>query len=486
MKKIGYSLALVGVLCAAAFAFADRLSGGDGQLGAAQILGIEMGVVLFLIGMGLSRLDSSALRGATDSLRAFFANLPASSPTGWVIATFLAWYLPLFLSPLLFSNPTIHYFAKYIPDAWVTRVGFDAEQTVSHVQAWLTTGTSPYADGIVPYPPLALALFAPLVLLGYPAYFKFLSLLTVAAFTLAALLIPIWINRANRGGNSLILLFFLIGLFSYGFQFELERGQFNVIAFACALAAIYLFHYHKPFRVVAYLLFSLAVQLKLYPVIFFVMLIEDWRDWKSNLKRVAGLALFNFALLFVLGADLAGQFLTRIVSRQSGFVSSRVEDMSISGFVLQLATDGIVGSSGWLSVVLLGVFAACLLAILVHAYQTKQRGLNPYLLAICTLCALTIPAGSFDYKLPLLAAPLALALGRLPALPSLSKRLASLALTVLVSAAYWLTQYPFTVKAGLWAKNFPALFFILLGVTGLYFLTRGADDAGGPSEPPAF
>lgn len=490
MKKLAYGLVGASILFIAFFALADRLSGGDGRLGAAQLLGIEIGIALLLLGLGLSRLDSASLRDLTGRLRAWLANLPASSPTGWVVATFLALYVTLFIFPLLFSNPTIHYFTKYIPDAWVTRIGFDAEQTVSHIEAWLTQETSPYADGIVPYPPLALAFFAPLVILGYPAYYQLIALVTVACFVLSALVIPALISRAavrsgtpqtdNSAGyhpapQTLILLFFLIALFSYGFQFELERGQFNVIAFTCALAAIYLFHYHPKWRPVAYLLISLAIQFKIYPAIFVLLLVDNWRDWKGNLKRLAGLAVFNLALLFVLGYDLASQFLVKIVSRQAGLVSSRVEDMSISGFVLQLTSDGIIRSGGWLSLLLLGVFLACLLAVLVHAYRTHQKELNLHLLAICTLCALTIPAGSFDYKLPLLAAPVALVLGGLARSGSGWKRWVTLSLTVLVSAAYWWTQYPFTVKAGLLAKNFPALFIILLGVTGLYFLASGAE-----------
>ncbi|MEW5938791.1 MAG: glycosyltransferase 87 family protein [Chloroflexota bacterium] len=515
MRKPAFALIGLGLLLVLFSALADLLTGGDGRLGAAQLLGVEIGLLLLLIGIGLWRSDAAFARDLGPRARNFLSRLPASSPTVWAVATFLALYLTLFISPLLFSHPAIHYFEKYIPDAWVTRIGFDAEQTVTHVQAWLTDGTSPYADGIVPYSPLTLALFAPLSLLGYPGYYKFLSLLTIACFILCALLIPIWIGRKNETviaspkeaiystngrllpfdaaqdkrrdvhpprNDVLILLFFLAGLFSYGFQFELERGQFNVIAFACALTAVYLFHYHEKWRTLAYLLFSLAVQLKLYPAIFVLMLVEDWRDWKGNLKRFAGLGLFNFALLFVLGFDLGGQFISKMIARQGGFVSSRMEDISIGGFVLQLSADGfgllspettarLAQFSNLLSVFLLAVFIACLLAVIVRAYKTRQQGMNFSLLAISTLCALVIPAGSFDYKLPLLAAPLALVLADLPVLPALPKRLASFALTVLLCLAYWWTQYPSTVKPPLLAKNFPALFVILLAVTALHFVS---------------
>jgi hypothetical protein len=513
MKKIALGLAGIGILMIGVFAFADKLGlGKGGQLGAAQLSGIEVGIALILTGIGCWRVDWAGRGDIGGRLRTIGTRLLDLSPTVWAVATFLALYVALFIFPLLFSKSTIHYFDKYIPDAWVTRIGYDVEQTVTHIEVWLTEGTSPYADGIVPYSPLTLAVFAPFVVLGYPAYYKLLSLLTVTAFIFGALLIPIWISRKKDDGDvvrngipqsgnlagshpapqkrdfTLILLFFLTGLFSYGFQFELERGQFNVIAFACCLLAIYLFHYHEKFRTFAYLLFSLAIQFKLYPVIFIVMFIKDWRDWKGNLKRMAGLGAFNFALLFVLGYPLAIQFISKIASRQSGFVSSRTEDLSISGFVYQLTTDGfglispetvarLSHYAGAISTLLLLVFGVCLLSVIVHAYLKKQAGLNVYLLAICTLGALFIPAGSFDYKLPILTAPIALVLGGLPVLSSVPKKIASLVLTVMLSAFYWSTLYPFTVKSSLFAKNFPALFIILIAVTGLYFLA-GEKSAG--------
>ena len=487
MKKLALAFIALGALLAVIFFFIDR------GLGAAQLLGIETGAVLILLGIGFLTLDSRDRIPPTD-LRATGRWLLSLPPTAWVVISFLALYLALFVSPAFFSKETFQYFVKYIPDAWVTRIGFDVEQTVAHIQTWLTDGASPYADGIVPYSPLTLLVFAPLVILGYPAYFKFLALMSIGSFVIAALLIPLRLQKnqpvvaserspaSEATPSTLILLFFLTGLFSYGFQFELERGQFNVIAFAACLLAIYLFHFHHKFRYFAYLLFSFAVQLKLYPAIFILMFVRDWRDWKGNLKRFAGLGLANFALLFVAGFDLGMQYITKMVNRQGGFQSSRVEDLSISGFVYHLTTDGfntlsadvtarLAQNTGLISTILLLIFLACLFVILLDAFRKNHTGVNLSLLTICALGALFIPAGSFDYKLPILAAPLALFLTGLRWPVPVSKRITSIVLTIVLSLAYWSTLAPFTVKSALFAGNFPALFLILLSVTGLHFLT---------------
>ena len=520
MKKLAYTFIAIGILLAVFFFVIDR-----NDLGAAQLFGIEIGILLALIGIGFLTLDSLDSLPRPD-LRAAGRWLLSLPPSVWAGATLLTVYLALFVSPLFFSKPAINYFVKYIPDAWVTRIGFDVEQTVSHVQAWLAEGVSPYADGIVPYSPLTLLVFAPMVVIGYPAYFKLLTLLSVAGYVLAGLLIPLWIQKRKsvvasgrspaseatpsmdgrllrrdarksigagerpafgalrdpRRDTSLILLFFLTGLVSYGFQFELERGQFNVIAFAACLSAIYLFHYHHKFRYFAYLLFSLAVQLKLYPAIFVVMFVRDWRDWKGNLKRFIGLGLANFALLFVAGYELGMQYIHKMIQRQGGFQSSRVEDLSISGFVYHLTTDGLgllssettarlAQSPGLISTILLLAFLACLAFLLYDAWKRNQPGLDLSLLAVCALGALFIPAGSFDYKLPILVAPLSLFLSSLAWPASTNKRIVSILLTVILSLAYWSTLAPFTVKPQGIAGNFPALYAILFCVAALHFLT---------------
>ena len=97
----------------------------------------------------------------------------------WVLFAFLITYVLFFVFPLFFSKPQIHYFTKYIPDAFITHIGFDLEATISRIQEWLTTGTSPYADGFIGYPPLSIAFLAPFTIIGYPAYYPLMTGVTV-------------------------------------------------------------------------------------------------------------------------------------------------------------------------------------------------------------------------------------------------------------------------------------------------------------------
>lgn len=480
MKKIGFAFNWLGVLLILLFALADYLGFGEGgKPGAAQLLGIESGIGLILIGTGILLTYRNRDVEVKNNICHGMERILNLSPMVWVILTFLVLYPLFFVYPMFFSNLRVHYFVKYIPDAWVTRIGFDIGTTIDHVRNWLVDNQSPYADGVVPYSPLALAVFAPLILLGYPGYYRLLTLLTLAGYVVATLWIPARVSVGKS--RALLPIFSLLGLFSYGFQFEMERGQFNVIAFAMCLLALYIYHYHHSFRFFAYLLFCLSIQLKLYPLIFIFMFINNWRDWRGNLKRLLGLGLINFALLFVLGYSLGIEFIDTITTRQAHFQSSRSEDLSISGFVYYLMAEGLGGNpvgamvpySRALEVGLLMIFGVCLFGMLAHVYVHNAAGLNPYLLTICTIGALMIPAGSFDYKLPILVAPLTLLFGGLPVLQTIYKKIAAIVLVIAVSAAHWSTLYPASVKPAFLARNFPALFVILISVTTLYFVVNG-------------
>lgn len=495
MKKIASLLIAAGTLLAAVSVLGDFIGlGKRGDLGAAQILGIDAGVGLLLLGAGLLTVKQvegivpsvSRDLGRGGRLRRILRRIFDLPPTFWVVSGFIAVYLSLFVLPVFFTKPSIQYLTKYIPDAYVTHIGFDMDMTMGRVGRWLDTNQSPYSDDYF-YSPLTLIIFAPLLVLEYPAYYELSTIITVVAFAACSLILPLFMSRKKDW--ALILLLFITGLFSYGFQFELERGQYNVITFALALLAIYLFHDHERLWYYAYLLFSLAIQLKIYPVFLTVMFIRDWRDWKNNLKRIAGLALFNFALLFVMGYRLFRDFVSNLTGVQLYFQSSRREDLSIKGFVLDLTTDGfgiisadrlpsLAQHTGLIEGIFIVIFAICLFSVIAADYRRKRKGWNPYLLLIAAIGMLIVPSASVDYKLPLLVAPLAILFSNLHPVQGGKNKIVSVVLILIASTAYWLTQYPFTVKPYILSRNFPALFVLLVSVTILYFVQDRNNGSG--------
>lgn len=481
MKRYGYILIGLGTIVILFFAFADTLgSGKDSGIGAAQILGLLAGVGTVLTGVGLLVTRPNSLAQSQKEKEA--ASSPLDLPlVVWVAIPFLIEYLLFFALPMFLSKERVQYFTRYIPNAYITHIGFDIEATVSRINTWLQSGVSPYADGFLLYTPLVFVLFAPLIVLGYPAYYRLMVLLSLGGYGLTLYLSARLLRKKQA---ALILLIFILGLFSYGYQFELERGQFNLIAMALTLSALYLFHYQPRWRYFAYLLFSLAIQLKLYPVLFIFLFVEDWHAWKETLRRFVALGALNFALFFVLGWDFFVTFLGRVTSIQLNYQSSRLEDLSLTGFVYNLTSDGfnllspdtlaaIAPHTRLIQYIFLIIFLACFVYVLVSAYRQRRTGFNPYLFLVCTLGAMMLPSQSADYKLSILVAPFALVLASLSEVQDRGKKIVQGLLVFIASTAYWSTTYPADVKPYLISRNFPALFIILIAVTLLHRMHEG-------------
>ena len=487
-KRIGYFLTIVGAIAFLASVLLDFVSPGDWGIGASQILGMIAGVTLVLLGTFLVFLYPNRqldIRSGVQSITQRILDLPVSV---WVLVGFAIVYVAFYLSPVFFNaERSLWYFNRYIPDK--NPIGVDIQAIMRYIQDWLLSGQSPYADGFIAYPPLALVLFSPLMLIGYPAFYFVMTALTLFFHLGSALIVSLFIKRYQD--VSLALLFFGLSLFSYGLQFELERGQFNVIAFSLCLIGIYIFHSHYEFRYFAYLLFTLGVQLKIYPVILIVMFIRDWHDWKGNLKRFAGMALLNLALLFILGFPFFGGFL-RAVSGQQSLGSTWNGNHSLKGFVDNLVRDGfglfqpeilttLQQSYRGIELLLFVIIALCFLTVIFHSYVQNRSNPNPFLLLLCTICALIIPSISNDYKLPILTAPIAAVICGLALPEHRWKRIAAIILVLVLSMAYWSTLYPFSVKPSILTRTFPALFIILIVATALHFVVS-TSRAAPPAE----
>jgi len=90
------------------------------------------------------------------------------------------------------------------------------------------------------YPPLSLLIFSPMLLFPLNAGYFVSVCLTLICF----IGVIIWTQR-HTGENlkEAWPLVLIPGLMSYGLQFELERGQFNVVAVALTVASLAVYHY---------------------------------------------------------------------------------------------------------------------------------------------------------------------------------------------------------------------------------------------------
>ncbi len=286
---------------------------------------------------------------------------------------------------------------RWPPEMPAQPAGVDLAMMLGYARAWLETG-NPFL-GLNPYPPLAAVGFAPLAALPFAVAYGCLSALTLAAFASVAAALPLLaFPRADRAAALGVAL---AGVFSYGLEFELRWGQFNVVALACAAWGLYWFHRGRGrwARAGAYALFSAAIQLKLYPAIFVFLFARDARAWRANLARWAALGAANVALLFALGPRVFADFLESLRA-QAAAPYVWAGNHSIQSYAAWAGHPELAPA-------LFAAFVACFAAALVRAARGGGRAEFAGMALMGALGAMLVPGVSHDYKL--VAFPMAFA-----------------------------------------------------------------------------
>lgn len=475
--KLGYILLGIGIFLVVFALIADGIGLGKKGIQAAQLLLIQGGVLLSAISIGILNISNAEIK-FHNLIDQIVAKLLGLSSFEWIVFGFLIAYILLFVFPIfLNSDHRIDYFNRYIPE--ITPIGRDLSFNTSSIKNWLS-GNGLYDLENHFYPPLYAVIFSPFLLLTYPITYFVMTAITLFSMIISSLTIPSLIVK--KEDRVILCFFFLTGIFSYGMQFELERGQFNIFAFILSFLAIYIFHRHYQFRHFAYLLFSVSIQIKLYPAIFILMFVKDWRDWKNNILRFVGLGIFNFALLFVLGYQVFADFLNAIptlldsvwIRPYNHSLASFVSDLTING--LEVFQPHIVAilkeNSSFIAFILTLYYFICLLIIIGRAYKNNENSINFDLFLVCTIGALILPSVSIDYKLPLLSPTIALALLYSPQSQNRIRQIIKAILLTIISLAYSFTLFSFVDRPVLLTSCFPLFMIILTAITLLNIVEK--------------
>ncbi len=401
------------------------------------------------------------LRNACVRTRDYLLQLPIMT---WVLLGFFITFFVFFIGPIFLNPSHVMQFKQYI--IAYQPIGADFAFYVSASRSWFQTGRFV----AIYYPPFETIFFAPLTLLSYETGYKIIVFTTLACYTFVTLIIPRWIG-ISKGSSGFAMLIFVTGIVSYGLQFELERGQFNVIALAFCLTGISIFHSWPRLRWLAYLLFSISVQLKLYPAFLVFALIGDWADWKNNLKRIVGLGVLNVLALFILGLKPVLDIIS-FMAESEYFHSGFNFNISITSFVFYILSLDLLPhkrvflwleANSWiLQLFLLSVFVLGFLFILRQAYRRNAKGFNPYVFLACILGVCMIPSVSFDYKLSLLPAAMVLSVPRMLSFDDGRNSLRTILLAILFAVGYSATLYSYANKPEILQNNFPALMLVFL------------------------
>jgi hypothetical protein len=453
-----------GILIAAVSLLADFIGLGDhGGIPAVQVLGAEAGVFLALIGLGWRIQQRGG--GAVPSWKGAAAWAGNQPVVTWVVIGFLVAYVLCFIAPAIYNaDLKFHYFTDYIRER--EKIGFDTRLILEHISHWYTGDQTPKYL----FPPLTTLLFTPLLLLRFPYNYYVSTVVTLINFLLLNLGLPsLFVKKENR---LLVLFIFAVSVFSYGLQFELETGQFYTLAMLLSMAAVYIFHKHPAYRIFAYILFCVSVQLKVFPAIFVFLFIDDWRDWQANLKRFAALGLANFLLLFLLGFSYFQLFVSRILGSMDNLEVRYNHSITVFVYNLAQTNDWAAAHADALRNGLFAYFLLCFTVTLFLAWKRNTHDVDPSLLMVSLIGGLILPTISHDYNLPLLALPFMLWTSglRLPEKPW--TRLLAVVLLLSASFAFAVTLFPSNARPAALENSLPALMVILTVVTAMNFLPQ--------------
>jgi len=170
--------------------------------------------------------------------------------------------------------------------------------------------TELYGLGEKAYPPLAYLILYPFSQLfdyihnpPFTAKASQFGLMSVVVFLGIALLVQFYVLYYNKTGAAHLKLLSVLALLSSGvYLFTLERA--NLILLAAPMLALFLFWYKSESpakREIAYIALACATGLKVYPVIFGILLLKE-RKWFASLRTVIyGATAFFLPFLFFKG-----------------------------------------------------------------------------------------------------------------------------------------------------------------------------------------
>ncbi len=401
-----------------------------------------------------------------------------AAAAGYALALLLFFALPLAVNPSVSGM-----FGRYLPFAPVP--GNDLKTILEFNADYYSLGASPYS-GENYYPPFSTLFFAPFVFSGHTASYIIILALTLFLYSVYVFILP---AKLTEKKYSFFAAAGILAFLSYGFLFELERGQFNTIAYTFAALGVWLFHKKPRLRFLSYVLITVAAQLKLYPAIFALMLVDDWSLWKKNLYRFAGLAAVNFLLLFILGAGIFRDFINNVTLYSSDSISW-TGNHSISSFIKLVSEKAVerlgMGWLAWTAAIsaplnyfLLGVYLILTGDMIRSAVKRKEKGFSEVLFFACAIGAMIIPPVSHDYKLALLYLPAALIL------QGYVNKQYNVYFVFLISFLVSMTMFPYSFKPLYLGNNFPVLFalFILVWAHERFFLRRNLMPEPGTQYP---
>ncbi len=263
------------------------------------------------------------------------------------------------------------------------------------------------------WPPLTLLLGRPFTLVsfstGYAVQVGILVALALAAVVLSARLAARAACPAGLPGQVRTVDTPLVGLVmglwlltSYGFMYEIDRGNIDLYALVFALLSVWLMVRSSRSAWPPAAILALAIGLKLYPAILLVLLF-----WRYRWRALPPAVVTTLAVLLVAGPATLRHSLVALNAVQANVHAEwwGQDSATAMAHVLRAHTSW---APSWiwypLLVVPLGLWGATMIALVRRGWSDRRAVLAA---AACVPLMAIVPAVSNDYKLVLCVLPLA-------------------------------------------------------------------------------
>jgi len=327
------------------------------------------------------------------------------APVFWlaVIVPFILTYFFYYFTPVFLNTLNQMQFPIFVPK--FDPIGIDLRWIWQIEQDWVGGGFVYPENGTQHFPPFILILFTWCCKINFQDAYRIFSLITLCFYLVTAMTIPYLAAKKNNKNKNAWLIsvpFALFGLTTYGFQFEIERGQWNLIAVCFAIWGLYFYRQRGIYsKVFAISFLTLAIQLKIYPAIFLIAIFGCRKNLKDGILTLLILGVINFGLLFVFGWASFVNF-TNSVVYLSQSTAYGVAQTSISAFLWLISQNFI----DYLPVIKIFIVIYWLLIVITLLYLTKlisdREDDFSGLIGLLTIIAIIVPAHSNDYKLCLM------------------------------------------------------------------------------------
>lgn len=311
-------------------------------------------------------------------------------------AIYSFYFYPVFLN----DNNFMHFIE---PAPRFNPIGIDLRWLQSVVQDWIKCNYQAKPGLTQHFPPLILVAFIWTGFLSFnKLYLVYVTLIYSLYFAIGLLFLRFLQNRYYYDLNSITygLSFLFLGVLAYGIQFEIERGQWNLLAFLFCLAAV-IFASSSDYRSkwAGYVLLTVASQIKLWPAIYIFLLISLEPSLKQKIKGFIIFIFVNFLLLFSFGFSVAVGFFNEI-AKASKEQKYGIAQTSIGSFLWSIENQHLNMGNYY---TIFALVVLCILIFLVVFIALFQKHQNLAILILLTsLLGLLIPTHSNDYKLSIL------------------------------------------------------------------------------------